>query len=88
MKVKAYIWCHNSGEKQLSYSINDTAGMGTVGWYKVKDIEVEFEEPTREETIPTAVKAPEEEKMRILEESNEKIKHIDIALANLLSLEN
>lgn len=88
MKAKAYIWCSNPGKKQLSYLINDTDGMDIVGWYKVKDIEVEFEEPTREETIPTAVKALEEEKMRILKESNEKIKHIDIALANLLSLEN
>jgi len=60
--------------------------MDTVGWYKVKEIEVEFEEPTREETIPTAVKALEEEKMRILKESNEKIKHIDITLAKLLAL--
>ena len=88
MKVKAYIWCSNPGEKQLSYAINDTAGMDTVGWYKVKEIEVEFEELTREETIPAAVKALEEEKMRILKESNEKIKHIDIALAQLLALEN
>lgn len=88
MKVKAYIWCNNPGEKQLSYSINGTDGMDTVGWYKVKDIEVEFEEPTREETIPAAVKALEEEKMRILKESNEKIKHIDIALTKLLALEN
>ena len=88
MKAKAYIWCSNPGEKQLSYSINDAAGMDTVGWYKVKEIEVEFEEPTREETIPTAVKALEEEKMRILKESNEKIKHIDITLAKLLALED
>lgn len=88
MKAKAYIWCSNPGEKQLSYVINDTDGMDTMGWYKVKDIEVEFEKPTREETIPTAVKALEEEKMRILSESNEKIKHIDIVLAQLLALEN
>lgn len=88
MKAKAYIWCNNPGENRLSYSINDTDGMDTVGWYKVKDIEVEFEEPTLEETIPTAVKALEEEKMRILKESNEEIKHIDIALAQLLALEN
>lgn len=88
MKVKAYIWCHNPGKERLAYSINDTAGMDKVGWYKVKDLEVEFEEPTREETIPVAVKALEEEKVRILKESNEKIKHIDITLAKLLALEN
>lgn len=88
MKAKAYIWCPNPGEKQLSYSINDTAGMDTVGWYKVKDIEVEFEEPTREETLPAAVKALEDEKARILKESNEKIKQIDITLSRLLALEN
>ena len=88
MKAKAYIWCTNPGKKHLSYSISDIDGMDTMGWYKVKEIEVEFEEPTREETVPTAVKALEEEKMRILKESNEKIKHIDIALAQLLALEN
>lgn len=74
MKVKAYIWCSNPGETPLSYSINNIDGMDTVGWYKVKEIEVEFEEPTREEMIPTAVKALEEEEMRILKESNEKNK--------------
>lgn len=74
VKVKAYIWCNNPGETQLSYSINNIDNMDTVGWYKVKEIEVEFEEPTREEMIPTAVKALEEEEMRILEESNEKNK--------------
>ena len=88
MKIEASIWCSNPGSISPYYTLSDVKEMETVGWYKVKDVEIEFEEPKRAEMLPTAIRALEAEKLRILEESNKKVEKIEQQLSQLLALEN
>jgi hypothetical protein len=87
MKIKTGIWCYNPGDEFQGYSLADF-DMSTEGWYHVKAVEIEFEEPTRAEMMPGAVAALKAQKAKILAEAQEQVNKIEDAINRLCALEN
>lgn len=89
MKAKASIWLtHPNGFDSADYYSIYQGAMETQGWYKVKDIEVEFTPPTREEVIPSAVAALREAQTKIRAEAEKRSVQIEEQIRNLLCLTN
>ena len=87
MKIETSIWCVNPGDEFQRYHLIDS-DMSEVGWYFVKKIEIEFEEPTRAEMMPGAVAALETKKAKILAEAQEQVNKIEDTINRLCALEN
>lgn len=86
--VRTSIWLVNPvdiGTESAHYVV-ESGGFEAHGWFKVKDIEVSFLEPTREEVIPSAVSSLRQRAQAIRVEAEEKCTKIEGIIQNLLSI--
>ena len=87
MKIETSIWCVNPGDEFQSYHLTDS-DMSEAGWYRVKKVEIEFNEPTRAAMMPGAIAALEAQKAKILAEAQEQVNKIEDTINKLCALEN
>lgn len=87
MKCKEILWCHSKEvNDRSSYSLSNV-DMSTVGWVKVKDVELEFAPLTAEEYAQGAVPLLRKHKAEIYAEAEVEAQKIEQQIQQLLALE-
>ena len=88
MKVKTSVWAYYSEfSKDWNYTSHD-ADMSKVGWIKVSDHEIEFDELPRDVLVNGTIDAFRAEQQRIRAEAEVKAQNIEAQIQELLCIED
>lgn len=86
--LKTKLWAFkNEWDEDYRYDTH-TSDMSPHGWIHIKDVEVEFEEPTREELVVGNIAALRKEREATVASFSSKLHMIDEQIQNLLAITN
>ena len=86
--VTSYLyWTNPTSKYGKSYFLSSSSDMASEGWFLIKEIELEFDEPTHAQAAPTVVFALEKKIQTMRADTETRVQEVRKEINNLLCLE-